>query len=288
MNDTAERQPEDAIAPCTGNLRQRIRAIMMEIDYVQKTKLVGSSTSPQSYKAVTHDNVVAAVRPFMIKHGVALEQTLIEGKLVDTGKFTSGGTPIVRFEATYDMTFVNVDSPEDKFTVREAAHADDQGDKAPGKAASYAKKGALLRAFLLETGTESEEERIAGQPEPKPTERQRPQAKSAQAAPAAAAPTQPAPTTAPPAKSEAAPPPAEATAASSTAAAASPQGAAASAERGPPAAKTKIAFVRAKLKELKVAEAAVCERLKIEALDTLTDAECTTLIKWAASHQKAA
>ena len=40
-----------------------------------------------------------------------------------------------------------------------AAHANDHGDKAPGKSLSYATKGAILKALMIETG-ETDEGRI--------------------------------------------------------------------------------------------------------------------------------
>ncbi len=52
-----------------------------------------------------------------------------------------------------------MDEPTDRITVRLDAHADDYGDKAPGKALSYATKYAILKVLMLESG-ENEEGRI--------------------------------------------------------------------------------------------------------------------------------
>jgi len=54
---------------------------------------------------------------------------------------------------------VNVDEPTDVVVVPVAAHAEDMGDKAPGKALSYATKYSILKILLLESG-ESDESRI--------------------------------------------------------------------------------------------------------------------------------
>ena len=49
-----------------------------------------------------------------------------------------------------------MDDPSDKFSIEIEAHALDHGDKAPGKALSYAKKYAVLKLLEIETGEEEE------------------------------------------------------------------------------------------------------------------------------------
>ena len=56
----------------------------------------------------------------------------------------------------YNIHFVNIDDPADRLTVSINAHAADNGDKAPGKCASYATKTAILKALSLETGENDE------------------------------------------------------------------------------------------------------------------------------------
>jgi hypothetical protein len=51
---------------------------------------------------------------------------------------------------------VNADDPTDKFSIEIEAHALDHGDKAPGKALSYAKKYAVLKLLDIETGEDEE------------------------------------------------------------------------------------------------------------------------------------
>jgi len=72
---------------------------------------------------------------------------------------TQKGATIYRYEGKYEVDFVNCDNPEDKITVPGEAHANDHGDKAPGKATSYATKYAMLKLFSIETG-ENEEGRV--------------------------------------------------------------------------------------------------------------------------------
>ena len=144
------------------NIYQRLHAVMQEVNYVQKDATVSGGGS---YKAVTHDQVTAHVRSHFVKHGIVLIPRLTSGAVVDTGRKTSSGNPIIRYEGLYDVSFVNMDDPSDVCLIPVSAHAEDQGDKAPGKALSYATKYAILKALMLETG-ESDESRTAEKPQP--------------------------------------------------------------------------------------------------------------------------
>ncbi len=136
------------------NIYQRIAAVMKAVSYVKKDKTVSGSGG--GYRAVTHDMVTAMVRPHLVEHGIVVVPRLVNAQTVSTGRSTSGGTPINRFEGQYVVAFVNVDDPKDCIEVPAAAHAEDHGDKAPGKALSYATKYAILKVLLLETGEDDE------------------------------------------------------------------------------------------------------------------------------------
>ena len=132
------------------NLFQRINQVRTKIAYVQKDKSV--STGGGSYKAVTHDQVTALVRQHMMDAGIVCIPYLVESLSLPKEE----GSKQFRYEATYDFTFVNVEVPEDRLTIRIQAHAMDNADKAPGKALSYAKKYAVLKLFEIETGEDEE------------------------------------------------------------------------------------------------------------------------------------
>lgn len=138
------------------NLYQRINEVRKGIAYVQKDKSVSTGASG-SYKAVSHDQVTALVREHMVKHGIVSYPSLVDSlmnlPMVDVdGKQAKQ----MRYEATYDFTFCNVDNPSESLVIRIQAHAMDNADKAPGKALSYAKKYALLKLFEIETGEDEE------------------------------------------------------------------------------------------------------------------------------------
>lgn len=140
------------------NICQRINAIRVEVPYLVKTKKV------ETYKAITHDEVTAWVRPHLIKHGVVIFQRLTGGATTGTGKQSKNGTPVIRYDAVYEFDWVNVDDPCDKITTIFSASAEDYNDKAPGKAASYAAKTNMLKTLNIETG-EDDESRLDGIPE---------------------------------------------------------------------------------------------------------------------------
>ena len=136
------------------NIYQRLNAIKEEVGYVQKDKVVGT------YRAVTHDQVTAYTRPHFVKHGVIIIPVELESKTILTTMLTGKGLPIIRFEAKYSVRFISIYEEHGSVSVDLTAHAIDSGDKAPGKALSYATKYAILKVLQLETG-EDDEGRIA-------------------------------------------------------------------------------------------------------------------------------
>ena len=132
------------------NIYQRINEVRKAIGYVQKDKSV--STGGGSYKAVTHDAVTGMVRAALIENGIVIVPSVVSA--VFHQKEPEAKQRL--YEATYQIDFVNVDDPADKITTQQNAHALDNGDKAPGKAMSYATKYAILKLFNIETGEDEE------------------------------------------------------------------------------------------------------------------------------------
>ena len=134
----------------TLNIYQRINEVRKAIGYVQKDKSV--STGGGSYKAVTHDAVTGMVREALIKHGVVIVPSVVSA--VFHPKEPDAKQRL--YEATFQVEFVNMDEPADRIVTQQNAHALDNGDKAPGKAMSYATKYAILKLFNIETGEDEE------------------------------------------------------------------------------------------------------------------------------------
>jgi len=141
------------------NIYQRINAVREEVTYIRKDKKV-STGGEGGYKAVTHDAVVAYSRQSLVKNGVIILPSLVSEEMeaplvkIKDGEQTTSSMRL--YKARFDVTFVNADDPQDKFTVNVPAHALDSGDKAPGKAITYATKAAILKVLLLETGEDEE------------------------------------------------------------------------------------------------------------------------------------
>ena len=144
--------------PATLNIYQRVRQVMAKVAYVRKDKQV------ENYMAVTHDMVTAMVRPHFLEAGIVVSPRVTTATMVDTGRKSKSGNPAMRYEGRFQVDFVNVDAPEDRITIELDAQADDYGDKAPGKALSYATKYAILKLLMLETG-ENDEGRVTQEAE---------------------------------------------------------------------------------------------------------------------------
>jgi len=137
------------------NIYQRLSKAREAVSYLQKTKEVAGR-----YKAITHDEVTAAARPHFIAQGILLIPQVLTSAMVPTGTSTAKGIPILRYEARFAIRFTNIDEPSDVLILELDAHALDEGDKAPGKAVSYATKTAILKVLNIETG-EDDEDRIS-------------------------------------------------------------------------------------------------------------------------------
>lgn len=133
------------------NIYQRINAVQKEVKYIKKDSEV--STGRGSYRAVSHDNVVAELRPSMIEQGIIVIPSLVDDAWIEPRKKDSINW---LYTAKYKIRFQNIDDPQDAITLKVSGHANDSGDKAPGKAQSYAVKSAMLKVFALETGVDDE------------------------------------------------------------------------------------------------------------------------------------
>lgn len=141
----------DALKIKNLNVYQRINEIRKKVEYLKKEQQV------PGYKVVTHDQVTGALRDFFIEYGVIVVPNEMSSHMINTDTQTGSGTPWMRYEAKYTIEFINMDKPEETIAINVSAHAMDTGDKAPGKALSYATKMAMLKLFSIETGEDDEE-----------------------------------------------------------------------------------------------------------------------------------
>lgn len=143
------------------NIYQRINAVQKLVEYVKKDAKVDGGGA--KYAAVTHDNVVAMIRKHLVENGVLIVPDQTQGEIL-VHRDKEKGINMHLYKGVYAISFVNIDKPEDRITVNIEAHANDNGDKATGKAITYATKSAILKVFLLETGLDDESR--TAEPEP--------------------------------------------------------------------------------------------------------------------------
>ena len=81
----------------------------------------------------------------------------VSGEFITKRDVNATPTPVKMglYTGTYEINFIGIDGG-DKITVTVQAHAQDNGDKAPGKALTYATKSAILKVLCLESGDDEE------------------------------------------------------------------------------------------------------------------------------------
>ena len=140
------------------NIYQKINKVMQEVKYVQKDASITGAGA--GYKAVTHDQVISVARQSLIDNGIMIYPNQIVGEFLQMRDVnaTPNAIKMGLYTGTYEINFVNidVDHGSDKITVTVQAHANDNGDKAPGKCLTYATKSAILKVLCLETGENDE------------------------------------------------------------------------------------------------------------------------------------
>ena len=142
-NTVVENQPDTNITKGL-NVYQKINRIMQEVSYIHKDAKI--TLQRGSYTAVSYDGMIGRIRRFFCEQGVAVVPSVF-------GTEAEGN----RTKLKVMTLFINVDNPEDRFSVDTYAHSDDNTDKGPGKAYTYAVKMALLKVLMLQSGDNEEE-----------------------------------------------------------------------------------------------------------------------------------
>jgi ERF superfamily len=141
------------------NLAQRLLAITEDIGTVEKGGKAPSEMGGFAY--VKADDVATAVRKQLVRHGVLATWTVAE-QTTEQVTFNTKSGPRSNFfvQAHLDVTFTNVDAPEESMTVRTMGHGIDSSDKAPGKAVTYALKTLYIGLFHLRGQVDNESEDV--------------------------------------------------------------------------------------------------------------------------------
>lgn len=140
------------------NIYEKLSKITNEISAVAKNLNVGYGKA--QYKAVGEADVLAAVKPTEEKYKVysyPVSRRVIESNVL-TSLDKDGNEKrqlFMRLEVVY--RFVNMENPEEYIDITTYGDGVDPGDKAPGKAMTYADKYALLKAYKIITGDDPDQ-----------------------------------------------------------------------------------------------------------------------------------
>lgn len=151
------------------NIFEKMDAITNEIGVVGKNlKVQVNKTS--SYSAVSEKDIIDAVKP--IEHKYRVYSYPFDRKIIDkdvlvkeseyqdarTGETTTTKTNslYMRLETIY--RFVNLDNTQEYIDIKAYGDGIDTGDKAPGKAETYADKYALMKAYKISTGDDPDKD----------------------------------------------------------------------------------------------------------------------------------
>lgn len=145
------------------NIYEKMMFITEEIGVIEKGLTVEINKT-RSYKAVSERDVLDAVKPIERKYRVysypakreVIDKDILVKETEYNGSVTKTNTLFMRIDTTY--RFVNIDNPNEFIETTVYGDGLDTGDKAPGKAMTYADKYALMKAYKLSTGDDPDKE----------------------------------------------------------------------------------------------------------------------------------
>ena len=138
------------------NIYEKMSAITAEIKRIPKNLTVG--TGKNQYQAVAEGDILAVVKDAEKKYKVFSyphSHKIVDSRtLVTKNDYGEKESQFVRIEAVY--RFVNMEDPKEFVDVNAFGDGVDSLDKAPGKATTYADKYALMKAYKVETGEDTD------------------------------------------------------------------------------------------------------------------------------------
>ena len=141
------------------NIYEKMAAIRDEAGVIAKNLEI-STGGTNKYKAVSERDVLDAIRPLMQKYRVYAypidRQCDEKDRVTTTSKY--GDKMNFYFHYRNVMRFVNLDQTDEFIDVVSYSTGIDSGDKADGKAMTYADKYAFMKAFMLSTGDDPDQE----------------------------------------------------------------------------------------------------------------------------------
>lgn len=141
------------------NIFQKIAAVSAEVGKVAMTLDVDTGNN-RSYKAISINDVVDSLIPLLAKYHLVVlpgEKEIIEqAQIKTTTKYGEKMQFYIRLKASYLL--YNADQPSEFIKADGYGDGIDSGDKATGKANTYARKYALIDMFNLSKGDDPDKE----------------------------------------------------------------------------------------------------------------------------------
>lgn len=152
------------------DLSSAILGAMKQIGYLQRDKEVGAGKN--AYKGLTDQKATGAIREALIANGIIAIQTAIEEETSierwqEKTQYGSKAKLHIFTRVKVTFTLIHADSGE-SLQAQAIGHGIDSGDKAAGKAMTYAKKNALLNCLLVSTGLDADDTHNNDLPAPAP------------------------------------------------------------------------------------------------------------------------
>lgn len=146
------------------NIYERIALITAEMGPVEKDLSVGEGK--KSYAGVSERAVLDAVKGLEEKYRIisfavsrSKTETVIEKEYFYEGQCRK--IRLTKMDITETYRFANIDRPEEFVETTSFGTGIDTGDKAPGKAMTYADKYALMKMYKISTGAANDPDSFA-------------------------------------------------------------------------------------------------------------------------------
>lgn len=142
------------------NVYEKIQAVSETVRSVEKNITIDGGN--RSYKAVADIDVLLAVKDAEKEYrlvSIPVRQELVKSEIVRT--VGQGGYEKINYADIVKMTvrIVNLDKTDEYVEVESFGRGLDAGDKGFGKAATYARKYALLNAYKIATGEDPDQQK---------------------------------------------------------------------------------------------------------------------------------
>lgn len=128
------------------NLHQKLLVVQQALEHMQAQD---HGKRGLKYKYASSSQILGTMRPVMDEVGLLLLTSVVDTTFHPKFSLTQNKADQHLTEVTLELTWVNVDNPEETLTFRGYGQGIDTGEKGSGKAATYAEKTAVLKFFHI-------------------------------------------------------------------------------------------------------------------------------------------